>query len=75
MNEETFLEKVSEVSGVPVDQLTDATEIDPANWESIQLLDVIAAMDESYGVTVPAQSLTACKSLGELRDLIRSAAK
>jgi len=75
MNEGALLATLSDILRVPIDRLSDATEIDPPSWESIQLLDVIAATDESYGTTVPFDSLMACKSLGALRNLIRSSLK
>lgn len=74
VDETPLLTKLSEITHVPVAELGDATELDPTSWESIEVLDIIAAIDESYGTTVPVQRLTACRSLGELRQLVRSAA-
>lgn len=74
MNESAFLSKLADITGVPAELLNDSTEIHPNEWESIDVLDIIAAIDESYGTTVPVQALTACRSAGELRNLIRGAA-
>jgi acyl carrier protein len=75
MTDETlFLNKLSEIIHVPVAKLSDATELDPPAWESIEVLDIIVAIDESFGTTIPVLKLTACRSLGELRQLVRSAA-
>lgn len=55
-------------------ELSDATEIVPAEWDSVQLLDLIAAIDESYGVTVPTESVNQSRTIGALRALIAEAA-
>ncbi len=72
MNDEPFLAKLGEVTRIPLAELSDETAIDPTAWESIEVLDVISAIDQAYGTTVPFQLLTACRSVGQLRELIRS---
>lgn len=52
----------------------DDVAIEPRSWDSVDVLDLIAAIDESYDVTVPIEQLNACKTIGELRQLIRTAA-
>jgi len=52
----------------------DGAAIDPESWDSVDVLDLIAAIDESFSVTVPVDKLNACRTVGELRALIRSAA-
>lgn len=73
MSEEALLSKLSEILHVPAGALNDDTAVTPEQWDSIELLDVIAAIDESYGATVPADSLKRCTTLGELRKLIHTA--
>ena len=69
MNHEPFLNKLGALTEGPTD---DATAIDPRNWDSVDVLDLIAAIDESYDVTVPVEQLNSCRTVGELRQLIRT---
>jgi acyl carrier protein len=70
MSGSAFLEILARVGGVSAEDLTDTTPIEPREWDSIVLLDMIAAIDESYGVTVPTASLQECRTVGELRALV-----
>lgn len=55
------------------DLMTDESAIQPETWDSVDVLDLIALIDELYGVTVPMTDLNRSKTVGELRNLIRSA--
>ena len=70
MSERAFLETLARVGGVSPEEMADSTPIEPREWDSIMVLDMIAAIDESYGVTVPTAALQECRSVGELRGLI-----
>ena len=74
MNEQPFVTKLAEITKSAEADLGDSLEIAPAEWDSVDVLDLIAAIDESYGVTVPTASLNECRTVGDLRALIRSAA-
>lgn len=74
MNDAPFLAKLAEISKTPPDALNDETLIVPEGWDSVEVLDLIAAIDESYGVTVATNALNQCTTVGELRALIRAAA-
>jgi acyl carrier protein len=74
MTDEPFLTKLCEIARIPLEGLSDDAAIDPTGWESIEVLDVISAIDDVYGTTVPFQALTACRTVGQLRELIRSKA-
>lgn len=74
MDETPFLNKLADVTHVPAGEITNETALKPSEWDSVDVLDLIAAIDEVYGTTVPAKSLAACTTVGELRGLIRSAA-
>jgi acyl carrier protein len=75
MTEERFLQKVAELARVPRELLDDSTPIDPLNWDSIELIDLIAAIDEEFGITVPINQINACSSVGELRQRVQDARK
>jgi acyl carrier protein len=70
MSEDAFRAALAGLAGVPPDALTDVTEIVPANWDSVAVLDLIAAIDEAYGVTVDLGDVQRCKTAGELVRLI-----
>ena len=73
MAEEQFLSKLSEIAKIDRAALDDSTAITPSEWDSVELLDLIAAIDEAYGVTVSTESLNQAKTVGELRSLIQAA--
>ncbi|MDQ3283483.1 MAG: acyl carrier protein [Acidobacteriota bacterium] len=72
LDEAPFLTKLGDLTQ---GRLADDDAIDPQTWDSVDVLDLIAAIDESYGVTLPLERLNACRTVGELRQLIRSAAE
>jgi acyl carrier protein len=71
--EEPFLKKLGELARVPPAALNDDVSIQPADWDSVDLLDLIAAIDDAYGVTVDLKQITACRTVGELRGLVEAA--
>jgi acyl carrier protein len=50
--------------------LSEETVLTDENWDSLAHLAAISAIDERYGVTVPAKELTGVRTLGELMSLI-----
>jgi len=73
MSEEKLLAKIAELARVPEQELTDATPITPGEWDSVEVLDLITVIDESFGKTVPLEKVNATRTVGELRQLVRSA--
>lgn len=71
MNDEVFLDKLRDLNHGNVE---DDAAIDPAAWDSIDVLDLISAIDVAFSVTIPIDKLNQCKTVGELRALIRNAA-
>jgi acyl carrier protein len=71
--EEPFFAKLSELARVSPAALSDDVAIQPADWDSVDLLDLIAAIDDAYGVTVDLKAITACRTVGELRGLVAAA--
>ena len=61
---------VADALGVEPDALSESTELNDDNWDSLAHLAAIAAIDEKFGVTVPAKDLTAVCSVGELMTLV-----
>ncbi|HEX7705917.1 MAG TPA: acyl carrier protein [Thermoanaerobaculia bacterium] len=69
MQEESFVSKLRELVG---SEPADESAIHPKEWDSVDVLDLIASIDESFDVTVPVNELNECSTVGELRALIRS---
>lgn len=68
MSAETpFLAKLSQLNQ---GRTADGDDVDPAAWDSVDVLDLISVIDEEFGVTVPLDQLNACHTVGELRALI-----
>ena len=70
MTDEPFFKRLRALNQGRVD---DAAPLDPQGWDSIDLLDLIASIDEAYSVTIPLEQLHACTTVGELRAVIRQA--
>jgi acyl carrier protein len=71
MSSDAFSQKISDLTHGQVDA---NAAIDPESWDSVDVLDLLAAIDEVYSVTIPLEQLNACRTVGELRELIRAAA-
>jgi acyl carrier protein len=70
MTDDPVSAKLRELAGRDVD---DHTAIAPENWDSVDVLDLIAAIDSAHDVTIPVEELTSCRSVGQLRSKIRNA--
>jgi acyl carrier protein len=68
LEESPFLKKLSELNG---GRVADDDPIDPAQWDSVDVLDLISVIDEEFGVTVALDLIPACRTVGDLRELIR----
>ena len=72
MKDQQFLMKIAQIGGIS-GPVTDDSPIAPSEWDSVEVLDLIAAIDDAYGVTVPIASIKSCRTVGELRGLIHQA--
>ena len=68
------LEKVAQIGNLSTEEISSETRIRPAEWDSVDLLDLIATIDEAYGVTVDTSALHRCQTVGEMSRLIDEAA-
>jgi acyl carrier protein len=73
MSDAVFVTKLASIARVDPQALTDETAIVPEQWDSVDVLDLIAAIDEVYGLTVEMKELNRCGTVGELRALIARA--
>lgn len=70
MDPRAFLVKLAAVMQVDLDELREEFELDPDRWDSLAQLATIALIDEEFGITVPAESLTQCTTVGAVLELI-----
>lgn len=61
---------LADALAVEPDTLSETTELNDDNWDSLAHMAAIAAIDEKFGVTVPAKELTAVRNVGELMALV-----
>jgi acyl carrier protein len=73
MSEAAFVGKLALLAKTEPGAVMDATPIDPEQWDSVDLLDLIAIIDETFGVTVANKELNRCTAVGDLRVLIARA--
>ena len=69
---DNFRQKVADLNRIALVDLDDTTAVDPENWDSLEVLEVIALIDEAFGVTVPTVELYRCSTFGDLHRLIRA---
>jgi acyl carrier protein len=70
---DAFVTKLASMARVDPAALADDAPIVPEQWDSVDVLDLIAAIDEVDGVTVSMKELNRCVTVGELRALISRA--
>ncbi|MFH1417410.1 MAG: acyl carrier protein [Planctomycetota bacterium] len=62
---------VSSILGVPEDRITD--DLSPDNvdtWDSLNHISLISALEQEFGLTLPAENLGDSMSLPKLRALL-----
>ncbi|MCZ6681659.1 MAG: acyl carrier protein [Planctomycetota bacterium] len=70
-NDRRFYETVAAILQLQVDDVTD--EISPENtdtWDSLNQINLISALEQEFGVTLPIDSLEAVDSVAALKDLL-----
>ena len=72
MNEKAFFEKLADAFQVNAGDINEAFELNSDILDSVTVLDIIAVIDEEFGVTVPSKELKTCTSVGALLDLVHS---
>ncbi|MCZ6815957.1 MAG: acyl carrier protein [Planctomycetota bacterium] len=70
-NDRRFYETVAAILQLQVDDVTD--EISPENtdtWDSLNQINLMSALEQEFGVTLPIDSLEAVDSVAALKDLL-----
>ena len=71
MDKRLFIERIEEILREPSGSLQETTRLkDLEGYDSIGLLSVIAIVDEHYGVTLDANALNRCETVGDLSNLV-----
>lgn len=39
------------------------------NWDSLSVIEFISFVDDSFGITIPAHEINACRTMGDLAAL------
>lgn len=73
MTDGNFLARLAQLMQIDLDAIGAAYELKPGVMDSMLVLEVIALIDETYGVTLQADALMKCRSVGEILGLIDKA--
>ena len=66
-----FRELISEELLIEPSEVTKELKLDSGeNWDSLAVVAVIAAIDETYNIQVDDEKLLACKTVGEVYKLV-----
>ena len=69
---ETVLTIASDVLGVPANQVTlDASPQSVANWDSVQHLNLVLAVEQAFDLTFEPEELDRMKSLRDVVALVQ----
>ncbi|HUN82268.1 MAG TPA: acyl carrier protein [Phycisphaerae bacterium] len=71
LNQKKFRSAVSAVLGMPAEEVRD--ELSPETidtWDSLNHINLISALEQEFGVTLPTESLGGRLSVGGLRELL-----
>ena len=72
MDENAFLDELADALQMEREAARPALELDPDTWDSMEIMEGIALVDEMAGITLPAGEMAGCRSVGQLLDLITS---
>lgn len=68
-----FLAVVAEVMGLPVERVSD--DVGPATfgqWTSLRHIQLVAAIEDTYGVHFSPREVRSVRTVGGLRDILGS---
>ena len=70
-NLKKFHAAVSAVLGVPAEDVTDEVSSETVDtWDSLNHINLISALEQEFGVTLPTESMAGAQSVGSLRQLL-----
>ena len=70
-NNQKLLEIASMILMVPEEQVTDQTSSDTTDtWDSLNHINLIGALEQEFGVTLPTENFTEAQSISKLKTLL-----
>jgi acyl carrier protein len=70
MDRVAFVTKLTAALERPAGSLSEASSLDVKGWDSIELVSVIAMVDEELGVSVSGEDLGTCNTVAALLDML-----
>jgi acyl carrier protein len=64
---------VSDILGIPLNEVND--DVRPAtvgSWTSLRHVQLMAAVEETYGIKLAARELRSARSVGKLREVLQN---
>lgn len=65
-----FYEGMAEVLEIDLEQVTSTFELKNIDWNSLAIVSTIALADECFDVLLNGRLLDACKTIGDIENLI-----
>ena len=70
-NLKKFHAAIAAVLGVPAEEVTDAVSPETVDtWDSLNHINLISALEQEFGVTLPTEGMAGAQSVGALRVLL-----
>ena len=73
MDRAAFVPKLCTALEVPAGSLTERSPLNSDAWDSVDLLNVIALIDEEIGLAVSGDDFKRCRSVGDLLAFLEEA--
>jgi len=71
MTTSEFLAELAKILQKDPKEVTESCSLKEGALDSMAVLEVIALIDRAYSVTLPADKLSGCRSVGEILALIK----
>jgi acyl carrier protein len=70
-NEKRFREIVASILGISPEQVTDGLSADAVDtWDSLNHISLIGALEQEFGIRLPAENMVESQSIPQLRALL-----
>lgn len=64
---------VADVLRVPRAEITDSLDMqDTGTWDSLSHMQLIAALEEEFGIELTADEIVSMRSVGQIKDVLRT---
>lgn len=66
-----FLDFVAEVMEVDVAEISMESQYREGKWDSFMMLTLVMELEAEYGVSIPVESLSNVKTLGDMYEFVK----